>query len=199
MKQKDTKMSRDKLLALLASDEEVKEAIKKIASYQQADKDSKDECKEEIEVLQKLVDKWKNCFSKEEQKSKTLEQNLDDEKIHAQELKANIQASSFALENEKTKLLELSKSKKILQENIESYKEKFDEELSIYAIYESLTDDTKSSLKGIFKNDSFAGFMACGVQDKNIHSLWDYTQNEVIENRNEDIEKLVKIFVFFSF
>jgi len=41
------------------------------------------------------------------------------------------------------------------------------------------------------------GFLACGVQEKNISSLWDYVKDELREEKNSDIKSLKTIFNFF--
>jgi len=38
--------------------------------------------------------------------------------------------------------------------------------------------------------------LVCGVQEKNINSLWEYIRVEIIEDKNSDIDKLIEIFNF---
>lgn len=198
MKQRVIEMNRDKLLNLLSSDEEIQNQIRKIVSVNQILEDDKiDSSKEEIEMLSKLVDKWKKCFSDEEDKNNTLNHEIDEKKNQLLKLKDSIDNAKSELDNIKAKLSVANSDKKDLSVKIEGYKTKFDVDLDKYELYRTLTDETKISLKGIFKDDTFEGFIACGVQDKNINSLWDYIKNELIENSNQDNESLVKIFDFF--
>jgi len=154
------------------------------------------ELEKEIEMLNSLVEKWKKCFTDEEDKflTKDAEYNL--------------------LVNEKSKLQdeikEQERKKEVIKKGIKElelklddakaetkiYKEPFEEQLKVYDLYQNLSDTTKSSLKGIFKDDSLSGFFACGVQEKNIDSFWEYTKNELIEDKNSDIESLIVIFNF---
>ena len=41
-----------------------------------------------------------------------------------------------------------------------------------------------------------SGFIACGIQERNISNLWEYLKNEVIEDKNKDIPNLILIFDF---
>ncbi|MGF1723980.1 hypothetical protein [Photobacterium nomapromontoriensis] len=74
------------------------------------------------------------------------------------------------------------------------YRDNFDEELHIQVLYQQLSEQTQSSLSGIFKETSLKGLMVCGVQEKNITNLWDYAKNAVVNGNHEDAADIVALF-----
>lgn len=186
------------LLLKVLEDEEVKSAIIEIIKENVSEKEKeikklKSECREkenqietlknhlqkkdkEIEMLKKLVEKFKNLFNSEKEKKASLLNELEIKNRETQELEKKIE--------------NLKKEK-------EFYENNFKEELEVYEIYKSLSDETKESLSGIFRDNSLKGFLACGVQDRNISNFYEYVKNEIIEEKNQDIKKLIKLFNFF--
>lgn len=84
-----------------------------------------------------------------------------------------------------------------LQKKLDFYREQFENQIKVYSLYKDLSPRAIKSLENIFKGDSIDIFMACGIQEDNINSLWYYIKNEIIEERDEDIEKLKFIFEYF--
>ncbi|MEJ8677966.1 hypothetical protein P0C22_05225 [Plesiomonas shigelloides] len=74
------------------------------------------------------------------------------------------------------------------------YQNNFSTELRVFECYNKLSGLTKQSLDGIFKDTSIQGLMACGIQEKNISNLWDYTKNEIVNNSNQDIVHIINLF-----
>lgn len=100
------------------------------------------------------------------------------------------------LEQEKNTQSSLRESLETCQAKIKTYERTFSEEIEAYEKFQGLSKKTRTSLKGIFKEDSMAGFIACGVQEKSIDSLWEYLKNEVMEDNNPDLENLGEVFDF---
>jgi len=172
-------LNKEELLELL-KDEEIQKAVlairkskikkEKKLEYSIKEKDN------EIEMLKGLVEKLTKNMNIKENKVRELEELKDRLKIGIKDVK--------------------SKNNK-LSKKVDFYRTTFEKELSTYALYEGLSSSTKASLKGIFKDDSLKGFLACGVQEKNIGSLWDYVKDELREEKNSDIKSLKTIFYFF--
>ncbi|MDF2154511.1 hypothetical protein [Vibrio sp. CAU 1672] len=80
-------------------------------------------------------------------------------------------------------------------EKLEYYRDNFFDDLKILESYNGLSEQTRTSLSGIFKDTSVKGLISCGIQEKNISNLWDYTKNEVVHGHNEDLDRLVNLFV----
>jgi len=70
-------------------------------------------------------------------------------------------------------------------------------EIEAFEQFKRLKANTQSALSGIFKHPSTSTFIACGVQEKNVHSLWDYTKNRLIEQPDDETKILVELFLFF--
>jgi len=172
-------LNKEELLELL-KDEEIQKAVlairkskikkEKKLEYSIKEKDN------EIEMLKGLLEKLSKNMNIKENKVRELEALKDRLKIGMKDVK--------------------SKNNK-LSKKVDFYRTTFEKELSTYALYEGLSSSTKASLKGIFKDDSLKGFLACGVQEKNIGSLWDYVKDELREEKNSDIKSLKTIFYFF--
>ncbi len=82
---------------------------------------------------------------------------------------------------------------KIAKSNIEKYKK----EQAMFVEFNSLNEDAKKTLKGIFKLDSFENFIACGSQRSNIDAIWVVIKNRIHANQFDDIEKLNNILKYF--
>ena len=172
-------MNKEELLELL-KDEEIQKAVlairkskikkEKKLEYSIKEKDN------EIEMLKGLVENLTKTMNIKENKLRELEELKDRLKIGIKDVK--------------------SKNNK-LSKKVDFYRTTFEKELTTYALYEGLSSSTKASLKGIFKDDSLKGFLACGVQENNISSLWDYVKDELREEKNSDIKSLKTIFYFF--
>jgi len=64
----------------------------------------------------------------------------------------------------------------------------------VQEIYSHLSEETRGSLGGIFKNTTLSGLIACGIQEKNIGNLWDYAKNEVVNDTNPDVTHIIQLF-----
>ena len=186
-------MTKEKFLNYL-DDEEIQKKIKEIALSQEND-EIRDANKEE--ELMKIIEAWK-------QKYQQIKESKNTQQAKIEELEAkntNISQINANLEEELTKkssqVSSLNEQNKKMQQQLDFYKQNFEDELKIYEKFTSLSDETKDSLRGIFKDDSLSGFMSCGVQEKNIQNFWEYIKAEILEDKNSDIEKLVEIFYFF--
>lgn len=85
---------------------------------------------------------------------------------------------------------------------LEDYKKNVTEitkQQNVYKIFCSLLPDTKQSLKGIFKEESFVNFIACGTQRGNIDSLFELMKNRVMQDKYVNLEELVEILRYFIF
>lgn len=190
-------MNRDKLLNILNTDIEIQDAIKKLVSNDSnVENNDLMKLEEEIDMLKNLVEKWKKCFRDEALKSSNLSQEIKHKDSQTSILKSDMENLNQSKKDIQTKMEKMEISNNALNDEIEFYKKNFSNELETYKLYTRLSNETKSSLKGIFKDDSMSGFLVCGVQENNINSFWDYIKNEIIEDNNSDIEKLVLIFTF---
>lgn len=86
-----------------------------------------------------------------------------------------------------------------LKETLNSYCTAFAMQISLYEKYKTLSPDTMRVMKGIFKNDSMAGFFFCGVLPDNLKSLRDYTEQLAINSyaeKKDDIGVLCELYAY---
>ena len=126
-----------------------------------------------------------------------LVSRLDKEKRAAVLAQENCDQSQKQNKILSEKLDEQKNANKDLHKRLLAYRDNFEDDLRIHAVYHDLSDTTKNSLSGIFKDTSIQGLIACGIQDGNISNLWDYIKNEVIHGNNPDEDNLVMIFQMF--
>jgi len=207
-------MKKSTLLSLL-DDEDVQAKIKRIvvenAPKQELVPDEKhgaelrvETLEKEVEMLSNLIKQLKALFSDNQDKvrrSEAYATTLTKEKQQLSEqlnsLNRELEDKQASLQATQRQLAQMQQENQQLSEKLRGYEAQFEQELAAYDLYNGLSEKTKASLKGIFKSDDLAGFLACGVQEKNISSFWEYAKNEVIEGKNPDHEALVKIFHFF--
>ncbi|OAH52821.1 hypothetical protein AWH48_13495 [Domibacillus aminovorans] len=73
----------------------------------------------------------------------------------------------------------------------------YQEAEELYNSIQHLSEETRNSLKRIFKGTTVQDFIFCGVQYENISSLWDFIKNEAMEGRGHERETLIAIFRYF--
>ena len=177
------------------------------------------EKEEEIEEMGKIIKKIKELLGvseKSEIEDKIISKNKELKNLIEKKKELELELESFTknMNKEKEKLsselIQLKEElgnakedvKKSLSENtklskkVDFYREAFEKDLKAYTIYTELSDSTKDSLKGIFRDSTLEGFIACGIQEKNINSLWDYIKDEIREEKNSDIKNLKEMFYF---
>lgn len=98
------------------------------------------------------------------------------------------------LETEKRNLLEQNRK---IKENLNLYCSSYAVQISLFEKYKSLSDSTRRTMRGIFKNETLSGIFICGVQLENLRSLRDYTEKLVRENGSDrDIAVLDELYTY---
>jgi len=146
------------------------------------------ELREENTMLKALCEKWQRLFAQQEQKTQQTEGVL-----HASQQQAKLTQTIEQLQQQYAKL---EKQHHATEAKLQDYQHSFAELQAVYTRFSSLKPKIRSSIGGIFKDDSLQGFIAAGVQERNIDSLWDYIKNQIIEECNEDTSTLIEIFDF---
>ncbi len=139
------------------------------------------------EMFEKLKAKLESMICKKDEDIESLTKN-------SEQKESEIKSHNTTIDSLNSQIHSLKSKNSSLDKELRALKNSFEADLSIFAEYEKLADSTKKSISNIFKDDSLNGFFACGVQEKNIISFWEYIKLEVINNKNRDIEKLNKIF-----
>lgn len=180
-------MKKEELLQYL-EDEAIQQRIIQIVSSKDTTKI--DDSNQKEEELMGIIEEWK-------QKYKNLKECLNSQEDKTQKLKQKNNDISKTNEELEDKIITKNEQNEDIQNQLNFYKQSFEEEIIIYEKFISLRNETKDSLSGIFKGDDISGFISCGVQEKNIQNLWEYIKAEILEDKNSDIETLIEIFYFF--
>ena len=198
-------MDKDKFILFL-KDDDIRNEIKKI--YLEDSKDENIEASEnfitmvkelvveitegdeiilskgEKENMQKLLEIIRNMFFRKDkmliEKSKEISKREIENKTLHNEVEILKKENNLSLQKE-------------LDFNIKQ----FENQIKVYTLYKELSPRAIKSLENIFKGDSIDTFIACGIQEDNINSLWYYIKNEIIEEKIEDINNLKIIFEYF--
>jgi len=202
LKNSQDKNTKRELLNLLENDDEVSVMIFKLFERFRKKGISKvditrytneiDELKLENDKISSKVKELENLVSNQEREKDNLESEITNNKnkINSQQIETKKDKETIStLKNENVRL-----------ENIETkYNHlvgKFETLINTYKVYLSLKNEHSTFLQSLFKGDSIDLFFTCGVQDENIHSLWDYIKNSIIEEKNS-IDELKQIFFYF--
>ncbi|MGG3448527.1 hypothetical protein [Domibacillus aminovorans] len=108
------------------------------------------------------------------------------------------------LDSKKREIIDYKIKINELNQKIDSYlyelqkrRADYQEAEELYNSIQHLSEETRNSLKRIFKGTTVQDFIFCGVQYENISSLWDFIKNEAMEGREHERETLIAIFRYF--
>ncbi len=171
----------------LNGEEELNQRISNLEQENQKLKKENEEMTGMMSRLKKLI------FGKDNELS---ENKLKVEKLEQQVATSNqlITAKSSELKSSNIEIVSLKERLDIADTKINWYREHFSEDLKLQEIYSNLSESTKGSLSGIFKDTTLKGLVACGIQEKNIGNLWEYAKNEVVNDNNPDIPAIITLF-----
>lgn len=121
-----------------------------------------------------------------------------------QDLQTKIATMEQQLEEIQSELAATQDRLEKTESNRDEYKTKyfqfkgiFQRQTQTFYQYQSLSDQCKDALSGIFKGTSFEEFLACGVQPGNIDTLWEFSRNQALEGNTEDVPILEQIIAYF--
>ncbi|OOE57131.1 hypothetical protein BZG13_12075 [Salinivibrio sp. ML323] len=145
------------------------------------------EQKEKVEVSKKELSDLVKAYEDLAQKKKNTEEDLN---AYKEDNKKLVEALSDKKDELKSRQEQLSE----VNAALDKYKHTFESDILLSQLYHELSEKTQGSLRGIFKDTSTQGLVACGIQEKNIANLWDYIKNEVVNGDNADIDRVIKMF-----
>ena len=161
------------------------------------------EMEEDMNLLKKISEGFKDLLKKTEKdkqelefKSDNLEKKVEEYTNENNELVQNNHNLKKNRDNYKDKLVMNENENKKLQSKLNGYENQFADMIEVHKKYLELSSRTKESLSGIFKDKSLMGFVACGIQESNIESLWDYIKDEIKEEKYEGVNELKDIFEY---
>lgn len=161
------------------------------------------EMEEDVNLLKKLSEGFRGLLKNTEEdkqkleiKSNHLEKEVDKYTNENNELKENNYSLKEKKDGYKHKLSINEDENRKLKEKLNGYEGQFADMIEVHKKYLNLSSRTKESLSGIFKDESLMGFVACGIQESNIESLWDYIKDEIKEEKYEGVNELKEIFEY---
>ena len=179
------------LIELLNNDKEIKTILSQLVqnSPKKTKLEKNSDLKKELKQMKKMWQDIKERLGFSEQENKVLTQTVEELTISHSHLEIT------HLEDNKNHQILTSQLKRVEKE-VEYYHQLFKQDIAAYQLFEGLSTQTHQSIDGIFSDRSITGFIACGIQERNITSLWDYIKNEIMENNHSDIPALKEIFSF---
>ncbi|OOF08146.1 hypothetical protein BZG82_15240, partial [Salinivibrio sp. PR5] len=124
------------------------------------------EQKEKVEVLRKELSDLVKAYEDLAQKKKNTEEDINAFKEDNKKLIEALGDKEAELKSKKEQVSEVNTA-------LDKYKYTFEIDILVSQLYHELSEKTQGSLRGIFKDTSTQGLVACGIQEKNISNLWD--------------------------
>jgi len=155
------------------------------------------ESEEMLESIQKMLDNLRTCLSGNRSKQHDLQNKLDALQKDHQVLQQNHQVTKDDLSKTTEACARYQEEAEESNKHLTFFRDNFSPFVKAYEKFESLGDDSKDALQGIFKTSGLVGFVAAGVQQRNVETFYDYLKNELIEGDNPDIPALRTIFETF--
>ncbi|NVO75305.1 hypothetical protein [Photobacterium damselae] len=146
-----------------------------------------EDLKKSIEELQSLLGSEK----KAKEDANVAVQKLSAEVEHKDQVIYELSSAQQPLVEDKKRL---ESDVITLNQKLEFYRDNFRDDLQALELYDRLSEQTRHSLSGIFKDTSVQGLIACGIQEKNISNLWDYAKSETVNGNNDDIANVILLF-----
>ncbi|UTC64533.1 hypothetical protein E4O00_12320 [Treponema sp. OMZ 788] len=156
-----------------------------------------------IEKLSAAAEDYKNFATENDRKYETLQKELS--RVNSENDDLREQLSISRLENthlidEKRKLIE---QKSEAESELHTVKEilvyynslKIDKLEKAYKIFISFKERTRNNLKAVFETDTFLGFISNSMQWARIEGIWEQTKRKIVNDDNEDLQELRKLFL----
>lgn len=151
--------------------------------------------REVLEKLERIIVKSLEGSSQEEVK------RLKEELVEYKEKVGSITSENNKLNQMVQKLLgDIQGQQKDFQKKSVVWKEVqqiYSPMYSTYQIYQQISQSARNALKGIFKDEEPAAWIAAGSQPENISSLWEFTKMQIMKRRYEDVKYLSDLIYYF--
>jgi len=148
---------------------------------------------ESYDALMSKFKKTEENNEKLKSKSESLEEKVDKYKNENETFLQDNRKMKESEDSYRDKLVKSVEEGRELKERLKGYENQFADMIEVHKKYLQLTTRSKESLSGIFKDESLMGFVACGIQESNIESLWDYIKDEIKEEKYEGVNELKEI------
>jgi hypothetical protein len=181
-------------LKLLDEDEEVRGKIAAIGEGDRSSQKLAQEKDAKILVLQEKISALTSDISTQNSKYLALQKERD-------ELKAQLNVAATKQTEALAKVDAALKDKKSIETEMAAMRQKYvpiSELEAVYAVYESLPENSKISLSGFVRGDSLLSFVVSGSRDTRIEGFWEFCKTAVQKSDGlQYAPQLAKIFSFF--
>ncbi|MDQ7016618.1 MAG: hypothetical protein Q9N68_09620, partial [Gammaproteobacteria bacterium] len=151
----------------------------------------------ELSSTQSTLKSTETELSSTQSKLKSTETELSNTQSKLNNTETKLSNTQSKLYSTETELGNTQDKLDVTSSQLATYEDQFGAEQHAFNRFQQLSDSSHTGLKGIFKDHSPSGFLACGLQEKNILSFWDYCKNRLIENPDQEAEQLTELFNFF--
>lgn len=122
------------------------------------------------------------------------EQNLQKQIM---QMEQQIQTLQTELSSVKERLTKTESNRDEYKSKYFQFKSIFQRQTHTFYQYQSLSEQSREALSGIFKGTSFEEFLACGVQPGNIDALWEFSRGQALAGNTADVVILETIIAYF--
>ncbi|EKO3578281.1 hypothetical protein P0F20_002406 [Vibrio metschnikovii] len=150
--------------------------------------------KSENQQLNQLIEKIKHLLGLSRASDSNLLETISQLRKQLQDKDIQLTELGNIHDEHQATVKQLQQESQEREKKLAFYQTHFADDLRLSSLYQDLSEQTRTSLSGIFKDTSVQGLVACGIQEKNISNLWDYAKNEVVNGINPDIEKISALF-----
>lgn len=148
----------------------------------------------ENQQLNQLIEKIKQLLGFSQDTDLNLPDSISQLQQQLQAKEVEIKRLNQVVDDQKAQLQQRQQDSSKRDEKLVWYQTHFEDDLIISNLYQELSEQTRTSLNGIFKDHSVQGLVACGIQEKNISNLWDYAKSEAVNGINPDLGKINRLF-----
>ena len=187
-----------------------------VEEFQEYKEDFYQEMKNE-DIVNKLIEKFKDIFTKKNDEIKTIKKNLEEANTEIEKRETIINNLEKEIKDLSEEYRELKKSNielkddkkekekklKKLMEKCEEFKDERDSmgdlliARKLYNNYLEMDTRVKTKFEDILIQKDFESFVSSGYSISTIDNIWDIIKIEYKNISSEDLEKLKEIFKFF--
>lgn len=177
--------------------------------------------KQTVDITNAVAEALKIAQEEEVNRLKELNESLKSEKMllekEAEELRLSVQMTEALrvetakkyyeaqdelsllkeqLEKAEASLKEAQEERNFVKEKLSHYEERYGKMEAAYITYQDLSEDVRLRLKNICGLGGIYDFAASGCEWNKIEGMWGFAKTRIIEYKDEDAKRLVRIFKF---
>lgn len=179
-----------------ALEEKLRHSEGKIQEQRQAffkAEEQSNNAKDQLQVKGRTITELERQLQNLGEKLQTQEERLRDREGQLQEK----EQACAQLEMEKAAYAETCRRRELEIQQLTESQKHYQSIIKAYQVYQDLSQDCRDVLQGVFKIPTPEGILACGVQNRAIESLWQYTKRNYDKLSDGDIQNLDFLLDYF--